>query len=504
MRVTCTAATMRLAEARAGVPEPALMQRAAAGLAGVCRELLAGSSGRRGVRGAAVVGLIGSGNNGGDALWAMARLARRGAQVTALGAPERMHPEGLRALRQEGGRVLTLADPGALAACRAANLALDGIVGIGGAGPLRPEVVPALAELAAAGVPIVAVDIPSGVAADTGEVVGAAVRAAVTVTFGVMKPGLLLSPGRECAGVVCLIDIGLPAAELTPAAHALSLADLAGPRLDPTGYKYSRGVVQVTASSAPYPGAQHLATAGARGSGVGMVALHSGPGASPGPVVASHPDIVVSEEPLFARADARVIGPGLGEGEQARGLLMAHLADPAPLVVDASGLSLLAEIAGKQALAARSAAGRFTVVTPHEGEFSRLGYSIRGGRLASAQLAARELGVTVVLKGPGTVVAAPDGSPCYIDTLGAPELGTAGSGDVLAGLCAGLLAGAARRLGDRLDWAEVTLAAARAVGLHGLSGRRAAAVTGAVTAPDIAAELPRSLLVASRATQTEA
>lgn len=499
MRIVCTAATMRIAEARAGVAEPVLMQRAATGLAGVCRSLLRQTAGR--VAGARVVALVGSGNNGGDALWAAAKLADRGVGAIAIGDPDRMHAPGLAALQRAGGRVLAWDDPAALGSCASADLALDGIVGIGGSGALRAGVAPLLAALEAAAVPIVAVDIPSGVAADTGEVPGLAVRAAATVTFGALKAGLALAPGRQRCGLVTVIDIGLAADDLAPAALVTNLADLAGPPPAPNQYKYSRGVVQVTAGSMAYPGAAHLAVQGARGSGAGMVALHAGPGADPLPAVSDHPDVVVSPDPVFARADARVLGPGLPDTPAALTLLQSHLADSAPLVVDASGLTALATPAGRAALADRHAAGWLTVVTPHEGEFARLGFDLAGGRLAAAERAAQRLGAVVVLKGPGTVVAAPDGSVSFIDTFGGPELATAGSGDVLAGLIAGTVAGQARRAAATapLDWAALTHAAARAVGLHGLAGRLAAAASGAVTASDVAAALPRAALLAQQA-----
>ncbi|MFD5581636.1 NAD(P)H-hydrate epimerase, partial [Streptomyces pseudogriseolus] len=205
MRTAYSVETVRAAERElmARLPEGALMQRAAAGLAAACADVL----GR--VYGSRVVLLVGSGDNGGDALYAGARLARRGAGVRAvLLAPGRAHAGGLAALRRAGGSVAEAGASG-VRLVEQADLVVDGIVGIGGKGGLREEAVPwAEAARRGRGV-VVAVDLPSGVDADTGEVRGAAVRADVTVTFGAYKPGLLIDPAREYAGVVRFVDIGL-------------------------------------------------------------------------------------------------------------------------------------------------------------------------------------------------------------------------------------------------------------------------------------------------------
>ncbi len=201
MRTAYSVETVRAAERElmARLPEGALMQRAAAGLAVACAELL----GR--VYGSRVVLLVGSGDNGGDALYAGARLARRGAGVVAvLLSPDRAHQGGLGALRAAGGRV---SDDASRDIARA-DLVVDGIVGIGGRGGLRPEAA-RLARAAWESAPVVAVDLPSGVDADSGEVRGEAVRADATVTFGAYKPGLLIDPARERAGALRLVDIGL-------------------------------------------------------------------------------------------------------------------------------------------------------------------------------------------------------------------------------------------------------------------------------------------------------
>lgn len=486
MRPACSVATVRRAEAGAGVPEPVLMQRAATALAGVCRDLLRERRGR--VRGGRVVALVGSGNNGGDALWALAQLAARGVAGTAVGDPDRMHPEGARAARGAGVRLVGWAAPAAARALAQADLALDGIVGIGGSGGLRGPAADAVAALAAAAVPVVAVDVPSGVDSDTGEVAGATVTARVTVCFGVLKPGVLVSPGRQHAGTVVVPDIGLPTSLLDPAAWVLDLADLAVAPPAPQAHKYRRGVVGVVAGSPAYPGAALLAVGGARRSGAGMVVFRAVGGTGPAPdpvtalVVASGPDVVAAERAV----DAACVGPGLGIGPAAVDAVLTAMADPAPLVLDASALVVLGRWEGRAALARRRAEGRITVLTPHAGEFVRLGLGPTSDPVSAASRAAAATGAVVVLKGPGTVVADPEGGPVHVDTFGGPELATAGTGDVLAGLLAGMLA-APGAAGDPPAAARV---AARAVGLHGLAGRLAASVGGPVTASDVLAALP--------------
>ncbi|MGY5106217.1 NAD(P)H-hydrate epimerase [Streptomyces sp. 900105245] len=312
MRTAYSVETVRAAERAlmARLPEGALMQRAAAGLAAACADLL----GR--VYGSRVVLLVGSGDNGGDALYAGARLARRGAGVTAvLLAPGRAHAGGLDALRRAGGRV-TGADDAEGPIARA-DLVMDGIVGIGGKGGLRPDAerLVGLADRSRAAV--VAVDLPSGVEADTGEVRGAAVRADLTVTFGTYKPGLLVDPAREYAGIVRLVDIGLELpgeAELEALQHADVARLLPSPAAESD--KYRRGVVGIAAGSARYPGAAVLAVSGALRGGAGAV-RYVGPAGDA--VIARFPETLVSDAgPARAgRVQAWVVGPAAphaGEG----------------------------------------------------------------------------------------------------------------------------------------------------------------------------------------------
>ncbi|RST13316.1 NAD(P)H-hydrate dehydratase [Streptomyces sp. WAC05374] len=463
MRTAYRVETVRAAEAEvmARLPDGALMQRAAAGLAAACAGLL------RRVSGARVVLLVGSGDNGGDALYAGARLARRGAGVSAVLLGSRAHEAGLAALTGAGGRVP--GDP--YAALARADLVLDGITGIGGRGGLRPEAVPVVRAARDSGAVVVAVDLPSGVDADTGEVHGEAVRADATVTFGTYKPGLLIDPAREYAGAVRLVDIGLdlPA---RPDVEALQHADVARLLPVPTGEsdKYRRGVVGVVAGSARYPGAAVLAVSGALRGGAGAV-RYVGPAGDA--VLARHPETLVHAGPpgRAGRVQAWVIGPGLGDTPGVDDVLASGV----PVLVDADGLRNL----DPSAVRARPAP---TVLTPHAGEAAALlgteRQDVESRRLEAVRELAGRYGATVLLKGSTTLVASADG-PVRVNPTGTPWLATAGSGDVLSGLAGSLLAaGLAAR-----D------AASAAAYLHGLAARRAS--RGApVAAYDVAEALP--------------
>ncbi|MFF0188923.1 NAD(P)H-hydrate dehydratase [Streptomyces sp. NPDC005244] len=470
MRTAYSVETVRAAERElmARLPEGALMQRAAAGLAAACADLL----GR--VYGSRVVLLVGSGDNGGDALYAGARLARRGAGVTAvLLAPGRTHPEGLTALLRAGGT--TAAPDAAEPLLRRAGLVIDGIVGIGGKGGLRPDAA-RLAELAdASRAPVVAVDLPSGVEADTGEVLGDAVRADLTVTFGTHKPGLLVDPARGYAGSVHLVDIGLDLPEQADL-EALQHADVAArlPRPGAASDKYRRGVVGIAAGSARYPGAAVLAVSGALRGGAGAV-RYVGPAADA--VIARFPETLVSGDgPAKAgRVQAWVVGPGVGDDASS---VAEVLAADVPVLVDADALRL----ADRETVRARSAP---TLMTPHAGEAAALlgvaREAVEEARLASVRELAGLYGATVLLKGATTLVAGPVGGPVRVNATGTAWLATAGSGDVLSGLAGSLLASGL----SALDAGSV------AAYLHGLAGRFAA--DGAPAgAHDVAAAVPEA------------
>lgn len=455
------------------VPDGALMARAAAGLAATCAGLLAG--GRPGsVYGARVTVLAGSGDNGGDALYAGAILARRGAAVTAVAPADRVHEGGAAALRAAGGRVLRavpdgLDDP---------DLIVDGMLGIGGRGGLR-EPFTSLAAMAAAarehGVTVVAVDLPSGIDADTGEVPGPAVRADVTVTFGTLKPGLLIDPGAGHAGIVQLIDIGLAPHLLKsePAARAPQQADIRAllPRPGAESDKYRRGVAGLLAGSDRYSGAVVLAVGGAIRGGAGMVRVVTSASAAPAvrqawpeAVLTTHDELDDGNPVSAGRVQAWVAGPGMGTGDDAAARLTAVLAADVPVLVDADGLTLLARAPRTRERTAP------TLITPHAGELARLlgdstdAAGVAAHRLAHARRAAAELGVTVLLKGSTTVIADPGRETVLVNPTGTPWLATAGSGDVLSGLAGALLA-------QGLAAADAAVAAAY---LHGLAARLAA------------------------------
>ncbi|WP_222194211.1 NAD(P)H-hydrate dehydratase [Modestobacter italicus] len=465
-----SAAQVRAAEQQvlAGARPDVLMQRAATGLATTCLGLLGRAHGVR------VVLLVGSGDNGGDALLAGARLAARGAQVRAvLLDPERAHAAGLGALRRAGGRVVD-ADAAGL---ERADLVLDGIVGIGGSGPLRPAAGELVRRATAGPGLLVAVDVPSGVDADTGEVPGEAFPAQHTVTFGAVKPGLVVGAGRGRSGTLHLVDIGLADALPAPDAVQLTDADVAGHLEAPDAEddKYSRGVVGVLAGSATYPGAGVLCTGAALRTRPGLVRYA---GTAADGVRAAWPEVIVTAgRPGDAgRVQAWVVGPGMGTDDDALSVLREVLATDLPVVLDADALTLLSQ--HRELVGDRSAP---TVLTPHDREFARVFGEVGTDRLAAARRGAADLGCTVLLKGEATVVADAAGST-FVNGTGTPWLATAGTGDVLAGILGAVLA-------TGVPAAE---AAAVAAHLHGRAGQLAAE-RGPLIAGDLVRRLPETV-----------
>lgn len=459
MRSAHTVEQIRAAEgaAMAALPDGALMQRAATGLAYAVIDLLGGAVGRR------VLLLVGSGDNGGDALFAGVRLRERGAAVEAvLLAAEHTHAAGLTALLAAGGRVV------AAEQSARPDVVVDGIVGIGGQGPLRPAAAAALNVHP--GVPVVAVDVPSGVGVDSGELPGPHVTATLTVTFGTHKIAHLVDPAAAACGAVELVDLGLELPE--PAVTALQADDVAAllPRPAADAHKYTRGVVGLRTGSAAYPGAAVLSVAGASCGLAGLVRYDGPAGAE---VLAAHPEVV----PGPGRVQAWVVGSG-GAGAAA---LAACLADAVPVVVDATALPA--------ATSHRAAPG--LVLTPHAGELATLlgtgRDAVEAAPLAHARTAADRFGAVVLLKGRRTLIAHPDGR-VRANATGDAWLGTAGSGDVLGGLIGALLA------------AGLSPYDAASVGawLHGAAGT-AASAGGPITAGAVAGALPaviRMLLTA--------
>jgi hydroxyethylthiazole kinase-like uncharacterized protein yjeF len=420
MRHYYSAQQIRDAEAPllASLADGALMRRAAWPLSVAIAAELRRRTGT--VAGRRVCAVVGSGDNGGDALWAATFLRRRGVAADAiLLNPERAHAKGLVAFRAAGGRVVQTIPP-------TTDLVIDGVVGISGTGPLRPN---AAAVFANSDAPVVAVDIPSGVDVSTGAVTGPAVQAALTVTFGGLKP----VHGLADCGQIRLVDIGL---ELPPtdllefeAAEVAARWPLPGPRDD----KYSQGVTGVLAGSATYPGAAILCAGAA-------VAAHSGMvryvGSAAAEVVSHWPEIIAGTDLAEAgRVQAWVVGPGLGTGHAASASLRTVLDSALPAIVDADALTILSK--HRDLVRSRSAP---TVLTPHAGEFERLAGRPPGDdRVAAVRGLADDLGVTVLLKGNVTVIADP-GGPVYLNPARQSWAATAGSGDVLSGVIGALLA----------------------------------------------------------------
>ena len=463
MRYYYTAYQIRVAEAPllAALPDGALMRRAATGLAHVIaaelRERTGGVAGRR------ICAVVGSGANGGDALWAATLLRRRGVAAAAiLLDPQRTHPGALSAFRSAGGQVtqnLTAAT----------DLVIDGVVGISVQGPLRPAAAEVFAAAEAAGVAVVAVDVPSGIDVATGSITRPAVRAALTVTFGGRKPVHALA---DC-GRVEVVDIGL---DLPPTPlMALDAADVRAcwPVPGPLDDKYTQGVVGILAGSAAYPGAAVLCTGAAVAATSGLVRYA---GAAAAEVVARWPEVVIASSPAATgRVQAVVVGHGLGTDEAALETLTYALRTDLPVIVDADGLTVLA--AHPHLVLGRAAP---TVLTPHAGEYARLAGEPPGvDRVAATRRLATTFGATVLLKGNVTVIAEAHSGQVYLNPAGGSWAATAGSGDLLSGIIGALLAAG-------LPAAQ---AAAAAAFVHARAANISAADPGPVSVPTSASRI---------------
>lgn len=459
MRHYYSADAIRVAEAPllASLPEGALMRRAAYGLAtAIARELVLRTGG---VAGRRICAVVGSGDNGGDALWAATFLRRRGAAAAAvLLNPDRTHKAALTAFTRAGGAVVQSVPA-------ATDLVIDGVVGISGSGPLRPNAAQMFAGVTA---PVVAVDIPSGIDVQTGAAEGPHVHAALTVTFGGLKPVHALG---DC-GHVELVDIGL---DLPPSdTLGLDAADVVAlwPVPGATDDKYTQGVTGILAGSASYPGAAVLCTGAAVAATSGMVRYA---GSAAAEVVSHWPEVVAAPSAAAAgRVQAWVVGPGLGTDDTGAAALWFALESDLPVIVDADALTILAAHPG---LVADRAAP--TVLTPHAGEFARLAGSPPGSdRVGATRKLADQLGVTVLLKGNVTVIAEP-GGPVHLNRAGGSWAATAGSGDVLSGIVGALLA-AGRPAGE---------AAAAAAFVHARAANLSAADPGPHPAPTSASRI---------------
>jgi len=429
--------------------------------------------------------LCGPGNNGGDGFVAARRLAAEGwpVRLGLLGEAARLTGDAAHHAALWRGAV----EPLAPALIDGAALVIDAVFGAGLSRPVEGTARLVIEALARSGLPSVAVDVPSGLDGATGQVLGTAAPAALTVTFFRKKPGHLLLPGRVLCGETVLADIGIPAAVLEsiqPRTHenapALWLDVYPWPRLD--GHKYRRGHALI-AGGEVMTGAARLAARAAARIGAGLVTLAAPKPAWPVYAAALTGVIVrpVAEPEDFAEllADARrnaiLLGPGGGTGDAMRHNVLAALATGRAVVLDADALTVFADRCDTLFAALAGPC----VLTPHEGEFARLFPGIVGDKLARARAAARASGAVVLLKGADTVIAAPDGH-AVVNANAPPELATAGSGDVLGGLVAGLLA----------QGLDPFRAAAAACWIHGAA---AAAFGPGLVAEDIVESVPVAL-----------
>lgn len=435
MRYAYSAQTVRDIEARA---QGDLMAHAAFAIASRAADLLVDLHGR--VYGSRVLLLVGPGSNGGDALFAGAHLAKRGAQVQAWLTHDRFHEEGMRTFLAVGGRRIAEIPTDA-------DLVIDGIVGMGSRGALQS--VPALADSF-----VLSIDLPSGVDPDTGQIHGPHLDADLTLATGAYKAAHFIDPAHEACGVVELIDLELPfdpadavlceSWQRDDVARLLNSIAIDSTTVD----KYRRGVLGLCAGSQTYPGAGALCVEGALGAGVGMIRSYSG-------AIDGYPEVVTTD----GQVQAVVIGPGVTEF----GLAIELLAREVPAVVDAGAIAHCPQARPR------------TVLTPHAGELARYlevdRQWIEEHRLAAVVRAAQQSQMIVLLKGSTTLIASPDGRVA-INPTGTAALATAGSGDVLAGIVGALLA----------RGAEPFDAAVAGAWIHGVAGSFAEVGASAIAA----------------------
>jgi NAD(P)H-hydrate epimerase len=475
-----------------GIPGMELMERAGAAVAREVAALRPDGP---------VVVVAGKGNNGGDG-FIVARLLReagRDVRVLLAGDADGIKGDAAEALRRLGQTPAPF-DAGALAG---AAVAVDALLGTGSTGAPRGVVAEAIEALGDTGVPVVAVDVPSGVDASTGEVAGPAVAADLTVTFHDAKPGLWITPGKDRAGEVRVADIGIPGGAPVEPRIGLIRDDvlLQVPRREAAGTKFSSGHVLVCGGSTGLTGAPAMAADAAMRAGAGYVTacvpaslnaifeiklteVMTRPLPDDGGALLPEAAATVLDE-ADKRGGALVAGPGMGRAEPTVTLIQElAAAAKVALVLDADGLN--AHAGRLDRLRGREAP---TVLTPHAGELARLldtdSGEVNARRLHHARAAAEAAGAIVVLKGDDTLVAAPDGR-VGVSPGGAPGLATAGTGDVLSGVLAAMLA----------KDVEPFAAACAAVLLHVRAGREAAARhggPGGVVATDVIAALPSSL-----------
>ncbi len=452
----------RRAAQEAGLPTLLLMEHAGRAVAQVTWRVLRERGGSR------VAVVCGKGNNGGDGLCAARHLANAGVSVRAYLLARDQDVEGdaavnLRALRAAGvevDNVVGAVDTALRALGAGADVVVDAIFGTGFRGAPLGLAGRAIEAINDAKLPVVAVDVPSGLDADTGRVEGPCVRAHVTVTMGLPKVGLLVYPGASYCGEVVVADLGLPRRLVlegpgltTEVATAQQVARLL-PARAPETHKGTYGRVLVVAGSARFPGAPKLAALGALRCGAGLVRLLV-PACVFGPVAASALEFMPAALPddgvglaasaaetvmEFAQdADVVAAGPGLGTGEGVAQVVRALVEKcDRPLVLDADALNVLR---GQHALLRTARAP--VVITPHPGELARLlgvtTAEVQRGRLEAARSTARLTGAVTLLKGARTLVASPDGR-LVVNPTGNPGMASGGMGDVLTGAVAAFVA----------------------------------------------------------------
>ena len=477
-----------------GTPVEVLMDRAGRAVA---REVLRVAGRRYGLRVALVCG---TSNNGGDGFAAARVLQHEGASTRCLVVGDLDRIAGAAAthlarLRAAGGDVRRLDD-----SLGDADVVVDALFGTGFRGTAEGDAATAIRAMNDAPPPVVAADIPSGVAGESGRAEGPAVHARSTVAIAAAKIGSAVGDGATLAGEVRVADIGITIHPSNTFMAEASDARGVLPRRRLSAHKRSGGAVALLAGSRDMTGAAILAASGALRMGAGYVTLGSSPHAIAA-VQAVLPEVLaqaVTEDPslgpraldefaaVLERADALAIGPGLGRGDAQRALVERALAEvEVPVVLDADALNVLAKQTG--ALEERSAA---TIITPHPAELARLQEvevdDVQADRLAAARRAAEQLGCVVLLKGHRTIVARPDGR-AVVNPTGGPELATAGTGDVLTGVVTALLAA-------RVEPFEAAWAAAF---VHGSAGELAATRFGTtgVLAGDVAVSLPEAVRI---------
>ncbi len=442
--------------------------------------------------GSQVAVVAGPGNNGGDGFVAARLLAREGYRVAVMlvGAFSRLKGDAARAAKEWPGRVSD--DPGLLAT---ADVMIDALFGAGLDRPVEGAARTIIETMNALAKPVVAVDLPSGVNGTSGAVLGAAVNATQTVTFFRKKLGHLLLPGRLHCGAISVADIGIPKSVLSGIGpktfeNVPELWHGHFPLPARGGHKYDRGHVVVASGSSWSTGAARLAARGALRAGAGLVTI-----ASPREALAVNAaaSLAVMVRPVDRAAElekflsdrrfnALAAGPGMGASDATCELVLTALAGERAVVLDADAITSFAADPSRLTKALRKRQGQATILTPHEGEFSRFFWALDaktkvGSKVERARLAAKLTNAAIILKGPDTVVAAADGRAA-IAANAPPYLATAGAGDVLTGMTAGLLA-------QRMTAFE---AAAAAVWLH---GEAAAAFGPGLISEDLPEQLPQ-------------